>query len=256
MSPVNSAAQPSRPPRLDARLLDAASARYRPAGRFAYHFARGKLSADPAFGAIVGYGWIAPGSRVVDLGCGQGLLASLLLAADRNCRVRGIELMPADAERARLALGNAAEIICGDIRHEAYGQADVAVILDVLHYIDFEDQARVVARLREALVPDGSLLLRVGDADGGLPFRFSNWVDRVVTTVRGHRLGRLWCRPVSAWRTLLEAHGFQVEIIPLAQGTPFANVLLKARRLPDAAIPARPDLGDRGEASGTPGPGR
>ena len=230
----------ARPPRLAPRLLDLASARYRPAGRFAYHFARGKLSGDPAFGAIVGLGWIPPGSRVLDLGCGQGLLASLLIAADRHCRVRGIELMPADAERARLALGDAAEIVCGDIRHEDFGQTDVAVILDVLHYIDFDAQADVIARLHRALPADGLLLLRVGDADGGLPFRFSNWVDRVVTTVRGHRLGRLWCRPVRDWRQLLERAGFTVESLPLAHGTPFANVMLKARRLAAPAPSSSP----------------
>jgi SAM-dependent methyltransferase len=217
-----------RPPRLDRQLLDAATARYRAAGRFAYYFARGKLAGDPAFGAIVHRSWIPPRSRVLDLGCGQGLLASLLLAADSRCQVRGVELMPADAQRARTALQDAAEIVCGDIRHEDFGKADVAVILDVLHYIDYADQDQVLQRLRTALQPGGLLLLRVGDADGGLPFRLSNWVDRVVTGVRGHRLGRLYCRPLTQWRLALQSLGFLVEVIPLSHGTPFANVLLKA----------------------------
>ena len=220
---------PGRPPPLDRGLLDAATARYRPAGRFAYYFARGKLTRDPAFGAIVHFGWIPPGSRVLDLGCGQGLLASLLLAADHRCRVRGIELMPADAERGRLAIGDVAEIVCGDIREQPFGRADVAVILDVLHYIDYAAQKDVLDRLRASLAPDGLLLLRVGDADGGLPFRISNWVDAIVTRFRGHQLGRLWCRPLVQWRRELASLGFEVETIPLSQGTPFANVMLKAR---------------------------
>jgi SAM-dependent methyltransferase len=220
---------PSRPPRLDRALLDAATARYRPAGRFAYHFARGKLGGDPAFAAIVHGGWIAPGSRVLDLGCGQGLLASLLIATGSGCRVHGIELMPRDAQRATTALGNAARIVCGDIRSEEFGSADTAVILDVLHYIDYDEQDQVLQRLRAALQPGGQLLLRVGDADAGLPFRLSNWVDHVVTFVRGHRLPRLYCRPLSRWRKSLEALAFEVEVVPLSHGTPFANVMLKAR---------------------------
>jgi cyclopropane fatty-acyl-phospholipid synthase-like methyltransferase len=223
---------PSRPPRLDRRLLDAATARYRPAGRFAYHFARGKLGGDPAFAAILHKAWIEPGSRVLDLGCGQGLLASLLIAAGSGCRVHGIELMPRDAQRASTALGSAAHIVCGDIRHEDFGQADTAVILDVLHYIDYSEQDRVLERLRAALHPGGQLLLRVGDADAGLPFRLSNWVDHVVTFVRGHRLPRLYCRPLAGWRQALEALGFQVDVVPLSHGTPFANVMLKARLQP------------------------
>ena len=218
-----------RPPHLDRRLLDAATARYRPAGRFAYHVARGKLGGDPAFAAIVHEGWIAPGSRVLDLGCGQGLLASLLAATGSGCHVHGIELMPRDAQRATTALGDAARIVCGDIRSADFGTADTAVILDVLHYIDYDEQDRVLQRLRTALQPGGQLLLRVGDADAGLPFKLSNWVDHVVTFVRGHRLARLYCRPLGEWRRALEALDFQVEVVPLSHGTPFANVMLKAR---------------------------
>ncbi|HZH05827.1 MAG TPA: class I SAM-dependent methyltransferase, partial [Lautropia sp.] len=218
--------QPSRPPRLDRRLLDEASARYRQAGLFAYFFARGKLSGDPAFGSIVHQGWIRPASRVLDLGCGQGLLASLLLAADHGCRVRGIELLPAEVDRARKALGEAAEIVCGDIQEEDFGETDTAVILDVLHYIDYPAQDQVLRRLRAALPPGGLLLLRVGDADGGLRFRYSNLIDHLVFFFRGSRRGRLYCRGLAEWRAVLETLGFHVDVVPLSHGTLFANVLL------------------------------
>lgn len=218
-----------RPPRLDRRLLDAATEPYRAAGRFAYHFARGKLGRDPAFGAIVHGDWIAPGSKVLDLGCGQGLLASLLIAADRGCEVHGIELMPADVERAHAALGDAARIELGDIREAAFDHPDVAVILDVLHYIDRAAQESVLRRLRKALGPGGLLLLRVGDAAAGWPFRLSNWVDQVVFLVRGHGSVRLHCRPLADWKASLQALGFEVRAIPLSHGTPFANVMLEAR---------------------------
>ena len=54
---------------------------YRAAGRFAWHFARGKLGRDPVFRGLVERGELRCGDgppRVVDIGCGQGLLASLL----------------------------------------------------------------------------------------------------------------------------------------------------------------------------------
>jgi hypothetical protein len=71
--------------------------------------------------------------------------------------------------------------------------------------------------------------MRVGDADGGLPFRISNWIDHLVTFARGHRLSRLYCRSLRDWQALLRQLGFTVESVPMSQGTPFANVLLVAR---------------------------
>lgn len=227
------------------RLLNVASEPYKRAGRFAWHFARGKLAGDPAFRALLEHGLIPHGARVLDLGCGQGLLASWLLsarrlhdggqwpagwpAAPRIAGLRGIELMPRDVARAREALGEAAEFMLGDICGTPFGKADVVVVLDVLHYIDLSAQEAVLRRCRDALAPDGLLLLRIGDAAAGLPFRISNWVDHVVTFVRGHRLSRLTCRSVAQWRDSLAALGFRVEALPMSQGTPFANVLLVAR---------------------------
>ena len=64
-----------------APLVDAASAYYRGAGRFAWQFARAKLASDPAFAEILARGLLSGRARILDLGCGQGLLAAWLLAA-------------------------------------------------------------------------------------------------------------------------------------------------------------------------------
>ena len=227
------------------RLLDAASEPYRRAGRFAWHFARGKLGGDPVFRALLERGLIPDGARVLDVGCGQGLLASWLRSArrlhdggqwpagwpvaPRVAALRGIELMPRDVERARAALGVAAEFTLGDICATPFVQADVIVILDVLHYIDRAAQEDVLRRCRDALGDRGVLLLRIGDAAGGLPFRISNWVDYAVTYLRGHRLPRFVYRSVAQWDDALRELGFSVDPLPMSQGTPFANVLLVAR---------------------------
>lgn len=240
-------------------LLDRACAPYRPAGQFAWRFARGKLGGDPAFRALLERGLIPDNARVLDLGCGQGLLAAWLLAArqqyEESIQVKpfpnapawpehwpvapriqdfhGVELMPKDVERAQAALGGLRplpRLTLGDIRDVPFEPCDAVVILDVLHYIDIPAQDAVLTRVREALAPDGVLLLRVGDASAGLPFKISNWVDHVVTFLRGHRLPRLYCRELIEWQSALRRLGFRLDAdIPLSQGTPFANVLLVAR---------------------------
>ena len=143
-----------------------AAERYRPAGRFAYHFARGKLGGDPVFTALLARGLVPEGARLLDLGCGQGLLAAWLDAARTSHQAgnwpptwptpprlrafRGIELMPRDVERARRALGALAQIVCADIRNAEYGVTDVVIILDVLHYMNAASQEQVLRRVRSA----------------------------------------------------------------------------------------------------------
>jgi SAM-dependent methyltransferase len=232
-------------------LLDAASAPYGRAGRFARHFARGKLGMDPVFRYMLRHGLIRPGAQVLDIGCGQGLLASLMRAAcsvaergvwpsdwaapPRAARITGIELMRRDVERAQAALGDSAHFVCGDMRHTAFPPADTVVILDVLHYIGIDEQDDVLARVRSTLKPGGVLLLRVGDAASRRGFLASQWVDRIVTFVRGHSVAPQYGRPLASWIARLRSLGFDVDAQPMSRGTPFANVLLIAR-VPAATI--------------------
>ena len=250
---------PARPPqalRHDAEagqswraLLDAASAPYRQAGRFAWHFARGKLGHDPVFRGLLERGDLDGRTRVVDIGCGQGLLASLLQSCNdlqdrgrwpaawpgtpRATAYTGIELMQRDVDRAERALRGLAlapRFVCADMRQAALPACDLVVILDVLHYVDHGAQQAVLGAVRQALSPQGRLLLRVGDVASRHGFAISQWVDRTVTFVRGHRVAPTWGRSVAEWTALLRELGFSVRAVPMSAGTPFANVLLVADR--------------------------
>jgi len=231
-------------------LVERACLPYRPAGRFALHFARGKLRHDPVFRHLLVHGLIAPHDRVLDIGCGQGLLASLLgaaggeasggrwpadwAAAPSGARVTGIDLSPREVARARQALGESADFVCGDMRSTAFPAADAVVILDALHYIGRAEQDAVLARARAALASGGRLVLRVGDATAGRRFAASHWVDRVVSRVRGlTRPGR--GRSADEWRARLAGLGFGVASLPMSKGTPFANVLLVGTLAPALA---------------------
>lgn len=229
-------------------LLDEASRPFRGGGHFAYHYARGKLSSDSIFREILRRGLLPAEGRYLDLGCGQGSLFAWLLAARRlyeagnwptgwppapnPLALRGVELMPKDIDRATRAFGSDHPLVRieqGDMNAVDFGHPDVVTILDALHYFDYASQEAVLARIRAALPPGGLFLTRVGDAAAGLPYHLCNWVDRTVTFVRGHRLPRLYCRPLSEWVELLRRLGFTVETDPMNEGKPFANVMVVCR---------------------------
>jgi SAM-dependent methyltransferase len=233
-------------------LLDSASAYYRASGRFAWHFARGKLRADTAYRLILEQGLLAGSSHLLDLGAGQGLLAAWLLAA-RSCHASGrvgawpqrwpappliesytgIEINPKEVYRARraFALAAAAEVrmLHADIRDADYGRPDGIVLLDVLHYNDFSAQERILGRARAALCPGGALLVRIGDAAGGHAFTLSKALDQGVALMRRRRWLSLHCRTLGNWQALLGALGFSTRTVAVSRGSAFTNTLLIGR---------------------------
>lgn len=226
-------------------LVREAAERYPARDRFARHFAAGKLGGDPVFRYLLEQGLLAEASRIVDIGCGQGVLAALILSARERCEAgawpadcpapprladyHGIDIAAKDIDRARAAAGHRARFTAGDMRTEAFGSADAIVILDVLHYVDYAAQDELLGRVRNALGDTGRLLLRVGARSPSLRFRYTDWVDRLVMRMRGHRLERLYCRSIPEWLAALGKHGLSAEAVPMSEGTWFANVLIIAR---------------------------
>jgi SAM-dependent methyltransferase len=229
-----------------ASLVHAAALRYRAAGRTAYYFARGKLGGDPVFAAILRQGLIPSRARVLDLGCGQGVLLALLQAAQdpqynagwpaglpplpRDIVAKGFDLRADAIDAARIALGHNAQVAVSDVRDAKLTECDVVTILDVLHYIDYEAQLRLLERVHAALAPGGRLLLRAGDMSQGWRFRLTLAGDWLITLIRGHLQRRFFCRSGEQWLRLLREVGFETQMQPMCAGTPFANVLLVGRR--------------------------
>jgi SAM-dependent methyltransferase len=203
------------------------------------------------FAAILAGGLLKGCPRLLDLGCGQGLLAAWLLTAralhagdapgtwprdwpapPRLERYTGVEINPREAARARAIgarLGLAHfRIVQADVAHVDYLEADAIVILDVLHYMGRASQESVLAKARAALAPGGRLLLRVGDAAGGIGFTVSRVVDTAVALVRRRRLIRLYCRPLREWLEVLARAGFSARVVARYRGPAFSNVLLIA----------------------------
>lgn len=235
-------------PRLRRQILDRATAPYFATGRFNYHWSRGKLGGDPAFPALIERQLLPDGGRILDLGCGRGLLAAWLLAAEQivaagewsaetphpphGIAYRGIELVGREVACGNQALrsfGARARLEQGDLRVAELGNPDAVVILDVLHYIDYAAQEAVLDAIRATLPHGGVFITRVGDAAGGLGFRISQVVDRCMTLAQGHRLPRMWCRPLGDWTATLKRRGFHVTTRSMSKGTPFANVMIVAR---------------------------
>lgn len=216
-------------------LVERAAERYRASGRFSWNFARGKLRGDPLFRNVSPYILPLTSGRVLDLGCGRGLLFAWLAASydgaiESKLELHGVELHRGHAEIAQRALAGIATIDCGDIRHANLPTAAVIAIGDVLLYLAAAEQERVLEKVMHALIPGGVLLLREADAAGGLRFHVTEWAERLVGALHGRPFQKLHYRPAEEWRAVLGRLGLEVTAEPMWQGTPFGNVLYVARK--------------------------
>jgi SAM-dependent methyltransferase len=233
-------------------LFEAATRPFTAAGPYARHFALGKLRYDPVFFGLLRRGLFPKRGRLLDLGCGQGILMVLLAAARRlfqagqwpqgwpappsELEMHGIEVLEARVRAARRALGKTATVRLQDIRQAAFPECSVAVILDVLLYLDDAEQRRILERVAAVLEPGGLLLLREADADAGVSFQVTRWTERIIGMGRGQLSQTLHYRGARQWIGLLEDLGFTVDAEPMSDGTPFCNMLFVARR-PSGSTP-------------------
>jgi SAM-dependent methyltransferase len=228
-------------------LFEAATRPYREAGRYAWHFARGKLRHDPVFLALLRRGLLPDRGSLLDIGCGQGLLLSLLNAAKEQYRaglwppdwpappmhlaLRGIDSHAQRVRLARHALGSGAQVDQRDLRDLDFPPCSVIVLLDVLFYLAEAEQARAIEKAAAALEPGGLLLLREADAGAGFAFQATKWGERLAGALRGEFVQQLRYRSAALWMAELAARGLVAEAQPMSEGTPFANVLFVARKV-------------------------
>jgi SAM-dependent methyltransferase len=231
-------------------LFEAATQPYLAAGKHAWHFARGKLRYDPVYFSLLRRGLLPDRGGLLDLGCGQGMLLSLLKAAKEqyaagrwpldwpvppvHLALRGIDSHAGRLRLARRALGASAQVDqrdLRDLRDLDLQPCSAIVMLDVLLYLGEAEQARVIDKAAAALEPGGLLLLREADASAGFAFRMTQWSARLDAAMRGRFGQRLFCRSAARWTAELAGRGFAVDAEPMSQGTPFANVLFVARKV-------------------------
>lgn len=236
-----------RPP-FELALVETASHRYLDAGVLAWETARGKLRRDPVYLELLRGGELPPGGTLVDLGCGQGIALALVATATElagegrwperwpsppgELELIGIERSTKRVTVARTALGDDAEIRPGDVAVAEVPPCDIILMLDVLHYLEVEEQASLLRRAADSLAPGGTLVIREADADGGLRYALTRAQERGCALARGHWRQRFRYRSAGDWERLLRERGLEATTRPMWQGTPFANVLVSGRKPP------------------------
>jgi SAM-dependent methyltransferase len=158
------------------------------------------------FDLLVREGDLAPGKRVLDIGCGTGRVAAAL--AERGARVWGVEPEPEMVARARERVSTV-KVAPAEKLPFKEGWFDGALMWLVVHLVD---RPQAFAEAHRVLAPGGRLLVATFD-----PAHFERyWLNRFFPTLEA--IDRARFPEPGELREELEAAGFDsVRLIPLAQ---------------------------------------
>jgi 2-polyprenyl-6-hydroxyphenyl methylase/3-demethylubiquinone-9 3-methyltransferase len=178
----------------------------------------------------------APAGKILDLGCGHGLLAALL-ALDRPDReVIGVDPDERKIKWARTGPGSLPNVafrvgVVEDLSPEFDGFADAVAVADVLYLLPVEQWARFVRSCRRLIKPTGILLLKEAEANRSWKslkcLLQEQLMVRVLKKTRGS--GGLALKPRSFIDRLLRENGFAVrEVVDLSSGYSTPHLLFTA----------------------------
>ena len=149
--------------------------------------------------------------RILDIGCGYGIPSAWLLELFPCATVCGLDPDEERVRVARRALGSRGEVRTGRTPQldELPGEADTALVLDVIHMLSDEDLMKTLDILNAKLLPGGRLIIRTTiPADGSRP-----WMGRLEELrLKSHRLKPHY-QTLAGLEALIVAAGFHVEEI-------------------------------------------
>jgi len=192
-------------------------------------FVRWKLRLDRIFGLLAAED-LGSGT-VVDLGCGYGMALSFTAFGDASRRLVGCDLDGHRIAVARKALSALnPDLSVADIRRFELPPAGLILILDVLQYLDADEQMTLLQRCCSALEPQGGVLIfRVHDRERGLWSTITMAFDRLIFA-----FGRAGIRPLTLraaeYRSVLENAGMRVQECRFRNHLPLAHILFIARK--------------------------
>ncbi|MDP9026645.1 MAG: methyltransferase domain-containing protein, partial [Actinomycetota bacterium] len=110
----------------------------------------------PLFEAALAAASIVPGTRLLDIACGTGML--LALAAERGARVTGLDVSPGMLQLAA-EQAPSAELVLADLQSLPFADETFDVVTGINAFVFAEDSRRAITEAARVLAPGGRLVV-------------------------------------------------------------------------------------------------
>lgn len=170
---------------------------------------------------------------ILDVGCGHGLFANVLVESSASRRVLGIDLDEAKISVARSTIAGreALRFEVGDIVATPPPRCDAVTIVDVLYLLPFDEQEQVLRNAATALLEGGPLIVKAQER--ALSARYAlTYGQELVTVSLGLTKGarRRFFFPTRDEASAMFARaGFALDVVEMP-GRPYTDVIYLARK--------------------------
>lgn len=166
--------------------------------------------------------FITKSARVVDIGCGYGLLANYISSKSEERQVLGLD---GSKRRIEMAKGAGQDIknvtfAVKDISNIELDNFDVAIMSDFLHHLSFDCQKRLLDKIASNLKSGSRLIILEVDRKPWWKYLVNLFVDHILNVGK-----RICYRTKVEWIKILQELGFTVESFPADKNLPLADVL-------------------------------
>jgi uncharacterized protein len=188
-------------------------------------YTRIKLSLEGNYKRINSY--VPREAVIMDIGCGYGYLSYLLSFVSSKRKITGIDF---DADKIGLAnhcisKNDGIEFVTADAAEYNYKPADIFILSDILHYLPFEKQEKLLEKCISKLNSGGKIIIRDADRDLEKRHRGTRYTEFYSTRSGFNKSdqNKMYFLSGKTIREFAEKHNLKTEVIDNTRFT--SNVL-------------------------------